>query len=112
MLCDRTVPVRRGTSLLDLTLPDSQGLETLQRVRGKDPATPIVILAQPGDRSNAVHALDKGAQDYLVKGQVDSYLLGQTILRRVPSKDFAPGDKMLRRQAAGSELGVRDSRTG
>ncbi len=73
--------------LLDLTLPDCQGLKTLRQVRGKDPSTPVVILARPEDRLKAVEALSQGAQDYVVKGQVDSYLLGQTILRRVESKD-------------------------
>jgi DNA-binding response OmpR family regulator len=73
--------------LLDLTVPDSRGLATLERVREKAPATPVIVLAEREDRSKAVEALGKGAQDYLVKGKVDSYLLGRTILRRVESRN-------------------------
>lgn len=72
--------------LLDLSLPDSEGLRTLQRVRAQDPDIPIIILAGAEDRQKAVEALAKGAQDYLVKGKVDGYLLGRTILRRVKFK--------------------------
>jgi PleD family two-component response regulator len=50
----------------------------------------VIVMVQPEDRSKAVEALSKGAQDYLVKGQAGSYLLGQTILRRVASKDLPP----------------------
>ena len=77
--------LEQGTDviLLDLNLPDSNGLPTLTQVRGKDPHTPVIVLAQGDQRPMAVEALGTGAQDYLVKGQVDSYLLGQTILRRI-----------------------------
>ena len=83
-------------------MPDCQGLKTLRQVRGKDPSTPVVILARPEDRLKAVEALSQGAQDYVVKGQVDSYRLGQTILRRVESKDSAQGNQtaQTRSQAA------------
>ncbi|MBI3779877.1 MAG: PAS domain S-box protein, partial [candidate division NC10 bacterium] len=65
--------------LLDLGLPDSQGLETLGRTHGAAPEVPIVVLTGLGDDSVAVHALRRGAQDYLVKGQVESGVLRRTI---------------------------------
>jgi signal transduction histidine kinase len=65
--------------LLDLSLPDSHGLATVSHVYTQVPTTPIVILSGLEDESLAIEALQKGAQDYLVKGQVDSNLLFRTI---------------------------------
>ena len=65
--------------LLDLSLPDSHGLATVSQVYTQVPTTPIVILSGLEDESLAIEALQKGAQDYLVKGQVDSSLLLRAI---------------------------------
>ena len=63
--------------LLDLSLPDSSGLETFEVVHSAAPFTPVVVLSGLDDEAVAVRAVQQGAQDYLVKGQVD----GGTILR-------------------------------
>ncbi len=55
--------------LLDLSLPDAQGLETVYKARGLAPQLPIVVLSGISDRETAVMALQNGAQDFLVKGQ-------------------------------------------
>lgn len=65
--------------LLDLSLPDSHGLVTVSQVYTQVPTTPIVILSGLEDESLAIEALQKGAQDYLVKGHVDSNLLFRAI---------------------------------
>ena len=65
--------------LLDLGLPDSHGLDTLVVTRAQAPGVPIVVLTGFQDEALAVEALKAGAQDYLVKGQVDSKLLGRTL---------------------------------
>jgi anti-anti-sigma factor len=57
--------------LLDLTLPDSQGIDTFLRVREANPALPIVVLTGLDDELVAATALQRGAQDYLVKGEVN-----------------------------------------
>ena len=57
--------------LLDLSLPDSQGLETLTRLRTACSSTATVILSGHGDEETALGAVQQGAQDYLVKGSVD-----------------------------------------
>jgi signal transduction histidine kinase len=57
--------------LLDLSLPDSSGLETFDALHGAAPTTPVVVLSGLADESVAVTAVHRGAQDYLVKGQVD-----------------------------------------
>ena len=65
--------------LLDLALPDSQGLETFIRLHSEAPEVPIVALTGLNDEAFAVEAVQKGAQDYLVKGQVDSNVLARSL---------------------------------
>ena len=63
--------------LLDLTLPDSSGLDTVRRARRISPDLPIVVLTGVDDENMGVEAMRTGVQDYLVKGQTD----GRTITR-------------------------------
>ncbi len=65
--------------LLDLSLPDSQGLDTFNSLYAKAPMVPIIILSGLSDEEFATKAVQKGAQDYLVKGQVNSNLLVRSI---------------------------------
>src|SRR5262245_14240334 len=57
--------------LLDLSLPDASGLETVARMHAAAPHIPIVVLTGLADEETALEAVKRGAQDYLVKGQVD-----------------------------------------
>jgi PAS domain S-box-containing protein len=66
---------RPDVILLDLQLPDSSGLETLRRVRAVAPGTPVVVLGETMQHGLALEAVQCGAQDYLLKGQVDGDLL-------------------------------------
>lgn len=61
--------------LLDLTLPDSDGLETFLRVFEAAPAAALVVLSGTSDVALAIETVQFGAQDYLVKGRVDNQLL-------------------------------------
>ncbi len=61
--------------LLDLSLPDGQGLQTFERVHAKVPSLPIVVLTGLDDETVAVGAVQAGAQDYLLKGHVDPHEL-------------------------------------
>lgn len=61
--------------LLDLTLPDSHGLDTFLKINNRAPAIPVVVLSGFGDESFAVEAVRRGAQDYLTKGHTDSDLV-------------------------------------
>jgi diguanylate cyclase (GGDEF)-like protein/PAS domain S-box-containing protein len=65
--------------LLDLSLPDSFGLETCERVLAHMPNVPIIILSGLDDEVLADNAVRKGAQDYLIKGEVDAHSLGRAI---------------------------------
>lgn len=66
--------------LLDLTLPDSHDLDTFITIHTQVPQVPIVVLTGLEDEKLAVDAVREGAQDYLVKGQLNSNLLKRSIL--------------------------------
>jgi signal transduction histidine kinase len=74
--------------LLDLTLPDCQGLDTFRRVRKLAPLLPIVIMSGVNDEELATQAVHEGAQDYLVKGQVDGHLLGRYLRYAIERKGY------------------------
>ena len=65
--------------LLDLDLPDSRGIDTVVRVRERDSEVPIVVFTMSGDDDTALRALEAGAQDYLVKGELNGSLLRRAI---------------------------------
>ena len=65
--------------LSDLGLPDSQGLETIRHIHKAAPGVPIVVLTALNDESFGDQVLQEGAQDYLVKGQIDSRLLWRAL---------------------------------
>ena len=61
--------------MLDLSLPDAEGLTTLVRAHAHAPSVPIVVLTGLDDEGLAIRAVREGAQDYLVKGQVTGQLV-------------------------------------
>ena len=65
--------------LLDLFLPDSQGIESLDVVKQKAPQLPILILTATDDTNMAVRSLRQGAQDYLIKGEFEGKRLTRSI---------------------------------
>lgn len=74
--------LRRGDVdliLLDLSLPDSNGIETFIRVIESAPDVPIIVMSGINDVALAVETVQLGAQDYLVKGHVDNHLLIRSI---------------------------------
>jgi two-component system cell cycle sensor histidine kinase/response regulator CckA len=65
--------------LLDLGLPDSAGLATVDRLLGCRDVLPLIVLTSTDDDSMAVQAVQRGAQDYLVKSRTDAELLQRSI---------------------------------
>ncbi len=65
--------------LLDLSLPDSHGLGALTRLHAQGPGVPTLVLTGMVDEASGVEAVRMGAQDYLVKGQVDRNVLVRTL---------------------------------
>jgi PAS domain S-box-containing protein len=66
-------------ALLDLTLPDSAGLKTFSDLSAASPELPIIVVTGMSDESLALRAVREGAQDYLVKGQLDGRTLERSI---------------------------------
>ncbi len=65
--------------LVDLSLPDSSGLETVEQVMARFPHIPVVVLTGRDDQSLAVEAVRRGAQDYLVKGQTPATVVARAV---------------------------------
>jgi PAS domain S-box-containing protein len=82
--------------LLDLSLPDSQGMLTLVRTRKQVPLLPIVVLTACDDDEIAMQAAQAGAQDYLVKDQLDRNLLLRTVRYAIERNR---SDERIREQA-------------
>jgi signal transduction histidine kinase len=72
--------------LLDLGLPDSQGINTFEKTYAVAPKVPILILTANDDDALALEAVHKGAQDYLIKGKIDGALLFRALNYAVERK--------------------------
>jgi two-component system cell cycle response regulator len=72
--------------LLDLTLPDSEGIDTVEKVLFHTPDVPVIVLTGLADETTGMEAVHKGAQDYLVKGSVSSDLLIRSIRYSIERK--------------------------
>ena len=88
--------------LLDLTLPDSTGMETCEKVCSAAPTVPVVVLTGADDEETALSAQQHGAADYLLKGEVSSDLLARCIRYSITRKKA-----QLELQAANDELEQR-----
>ncbi|CAN5495279.1 hypothetical protein BH11BAC3_BH11BAC3_01020 [soil metagenome] len=72
--------------LLDLSLPDSDGINTFHEIIQKSGSTPVVILSGMSDTKVALDAITLGAQDYLIKGDFDEKLLSKSIRYSIERK--------------------------
>ena len=89
--------------LLDLSLPDSHGLETIHRMHTHAPGMALIVLTGVDDDELALGAMRHGAQDYLVKGKFDIHLLSRAIRYTIERK---------RSEAAIKKLAYYDTLTG
>jgi sigma-B regulation protein RsbU (phosphoserine phosphatase) len=65
--------------LMDLSLPDGAGLSNVRRAQEAAPRVPVIVLGEADDERVALEAVAEGAQDYLVKGQLNAHVLGRAI---------------------------------
>jgi sigma-B regulation protein RsbU (phosphoserine phosphatase) len=65
--------------LIDLSLPDGAGLANIKRLESAAPRVPLIVLGHENDDTIAIEAMHEGAQDYLVKSQLNPQLLGRAI---------------------------------
>ena len=90
--------------LLDLSLPDSQGLDSFDQVRLLTLNTPIIILSGLDDQTIAVKAVQQGAQDYLVKGGFDTELLVRAIRYAIERQNLLTEQLQAKSQLARQTL--------
>lgn len=81
--------------LLDLSLPDSQGLATLKTLINRAPTLPVVVLTNTNDDELALEAVRQGAQDYLVKRQVSTSVLVRSLCYAIERKQVAEALRTL-----------------
>jgi diguanylate cyclase (GGDEF)-like protein/PAS domain S-box-containing protein len=72
--------------MADLSLPDSQGIETFDKLFAVAPHTPIMVLSAAGDETPAMEAVQRGAQGYLAKDHFGSYLVPQSLRNIIQRK--------------------------
>jgi DNA-binding NarL/FixJ family response regulator len=82
--------------LLDLTLPDSQGLDTLRALQRHCGTVPVVVLSGLDDEALALKALQLGAEDYLVKGRADGNLIKRSALYAIERSRINPAMVRIR----------------
>ncbi len=93
--------------LLDLMLPDASGMESVTRVKDVAPSLPIVIMSGINDEAVAIEAMRNGAQDYLIKGQVDAGMLVRALRYAIERKRIEAQIQQLRdREAVLREINV------
>ncbi|MBN1994899.1 MAG: GAF domain-containing protein [Anaerolineae bacterium] len=85
--------------LLDLSLPDGHGLNTVSQMRRAAPDIPIVVMSGLSDEVLAVKAVQEGAQDYLVKGHVDDYSLTRALRYAIERKRVETAEREQRELA-------------
>ena len=93
--------------LVDLLLPDSQGIETFDRLFRVAPHIPILVLSSSQDEDVAKVAVKRGAQDYLLKGRFDSYTLPKALRSMVERAAIADAlfDEKERAQVTLNSIG-------
>jgi signal transduction histidine kinase len=94
--------LRRDTAdvvLLDMGLPDSNGVDTVLKVHTEFPDTPIVVLTGLDDEETGINAVRLGAQDYLVKGSVTVNLLTRAIRYAIERKQMDIENRRLEQKA-------------
>jgi serine phosphatase RsbU (regulator of sigma subunit) len=93
--------------LLDLGLPDASGLEALAGVRAAATSTAIIVLTGLDDEAAGIAAVNAGAQDYLVKGQVDAALLARAVRYAIGRRQAQDDAEQLRIAAVRAEENAR-----
>ncbi|HYF28247.1 MAG TPA: fused response regulator/phosphatase [Baekduia sp.] len=101
----RTLAAQADCALVDLDLPDAAGLEALRAMREEAPELATIVLTGLADEARGVDAVGAGAQDYLVKGQVDGPLLARSLRYAVERRRAEHG----RRELEAARLEARES---
>jgi CheY-like chemotaxis protein len=82
--------------LSDLSLPDSHGLDTVRQIVKAAPTLPVIVVTSLDDQLLELQAIQAGAQDYLIKGQLDEHLLARTIRYSIERKQTKMKGRLLK----------------
>jgi DNA-binding NtrC family response regulator len=91
--------------LLDLGLPDGHGLETLRRARAADPYVVMIVMTGMEDEALAAAAMKEGAQDYLIKGQIENRALPRALRHAIEHQLMQRDADLIRK----NEIQLRDA---
>jgi two-component system sensor histidine kinase ChiS len=95
--------------LADLSLPDSQGVDTFFKLHNFLPATPIIVLTGTDDEALALELLQKGAQDYLIKGQLNRNQLERSVSFALERHKILDELKRSRESLAATKIELEDA---
>lgn len=98
--------------LLDLSLPDSSGIESYSRLKRNNDLIPIIVLTGLSDLSLAKELIQQGAQDYLMKGEFDTNLLEKSIDYAIERNKLKRENNMTRARLLDSVLEAQDLERG
>src|ERR1700677_1357638 len=90
--------------LLDMGLPDGHGLETLRRARAAAPDVVMIVLTGMEDEALAAAAMKEGAQDYLIKGQIENRALPRALRHAIERQRMQREAELMRK----NEVELRD----
>jgi C4-dicarboxylate-specific signal transduction histidine kinase len=82
--------------LLDMGLPDEHGLDTLRRTQVAAPGVPVIVLTGLNDEILAAEAMKEGAQDYLIKGQIENRALPRALRHAIERRRMQAENDLIR----------------
>src|ERR1700681_4316978 len=84
--------------LLDMGLPDGHGLDTVRRAHAAPPGVPVIVLTGLDDEALAAEAMKEGAQDYLIKGQIENRALPRALRHAIERHRMQTETDLIRSQ--------------
>jgi signal transduction histidine kinase len=84
--------------LLDMGLPDGHGLDTVRRAHAAAPTVPVIVLTGLDDEALASEAMKEGAQDYLIKGQIENRALPRALRHAIERHRMQTENDFIRTQ--------------
>jgi signal transduction histidine kinase len=100
-MSEALIHLRKGgvdVVLLDLGLPDVQGLETVRQAHAVAPSVPLIVLTGLNDEALAADAMKEGAQDYLIKGQIENRALPRALRHAIERHRLQTETDLIRTQ--------------
>jgi signal transduction histidine kinase len=88
---------RADIILLDMGLPDGHGIETIRRAQAMAPGIPVIVLTGLDDEALAAQAMQEGAQDYLIKGQIENRALPRALRHAIERQHMLTEAELARR---------------